>query len=124
MRVLVCGGRGFTNQLLANKVLGHIDHETHIDVIIHGGAKGADRCGDIWAQMRARDRIIFPANWQRYKTAAGPIRNAMMLTESKPDLVVAFAGGAGTADMVRRAKAEGIKVIEVNSFVPQRKDSE
>ena len=31
------------------------------------------------------------------------------------DLVVAFPGGPGTADMVRRARAAGIKVLEVDS---------
>ena len=36
-----------------------------------------------------------------------------MIDEGKPDLVVAFKGGTGTADMVRRAKKHNIKVIEV-----------
>jgi UDP-N-acetylmuramoylalanine-D-glutamate ligase len=36
-----------------------------------------------------------------------------MLDVGKPDLVVAFPGGRGTADMVRRAKEAGVEVIEV-----------
>ena len=44
---------------------------------------------------------------------AGPERNARMLAEGRPDLVVAFPGGTGTADMVRRAKAAGVRVVEV-----------
>jgi hypothetical protein len=36
-----------------------------------------------------------------------------MLEEGKPDVVVALPGGRGTADMVRRAKDAGVKVIEV-----------
>ena len=43
----------------------------------------------------------------------GHIRNQQMIDEGKPDLVVAFKGGTGTADMVRRAKKHNIKVIEV-----------
>lgn len=31
----------------------------------------------------------------------------------KPDLVVAFPGGRGTADMVQRARAAGVEVLEV-----------
>ena len=44
---------------------------------------------------------------------AGHIRNQQMIDEGKPDLVVAFPGGAGTADMIRRAKKHNLKVIEV-----------
>jgi predicted Rossmann-fold nucleotide-binding protein len=35
------------------------------------------------------------------------------MMEWKPDLVVAFPGGSGTADMVSRARGAGIEVIEV-----------
>lgn len=38
-----------------------------------------------------------------------------MLDEGKPDLVVVFPGGTGTADMVRRAKKAGVEVIEVGA---------
>lgn len=54
----------------------------------------------------------FPADWRKYGKSAGPLRNQQMIDEGKPDLVVAFPGGTGTADMVRRAKAAGIRVIE------------
>jgi len=37
-----------------------------------------------------------------------------MLDEGKPDLVVAFPGGGGTKDMVRRAVKAGVSVHEVN----------
>lgn len=36
-----------------------------------------------------------------------------MLDEEHIDLVVAFPGGRGTADMVRRARLNNIEVIEV-----------
>jgi hypothetical protein len=36
-----------------------------------------------------------------------------MLDEGKPDLVVAFPGGRGTADMVSVARAKGIEVIVI-----------
>jgi hypothetical protein len=37
-----------------------------------------------------------------------------MLDEGKPDLVVAFSGGGGTKDMVRRAVQAGVIIHEVN----------
>lgn len=38
---------------------------------------------------------------------AGPIRNSFMLALG-PDLVLAFPGGRGTADMVRQASEAGV----------------
>lgn len=61
---------------------------------------------------RHRPVRAFPADWHRDGKAAGPIRNRRMLLEGMPDLVVAFPGGRGTADMVRRARAAGIEVVE------------
>jgi hypothetical protein len=37
-----------------------------------------------------------------------------MLEEGKPDLVVAFPGGTGTANMVKQARAAGVEVLEVS----------
>jgi hypothetical protein len=45
---------------------------------------------------------------------AGPIRNQRMLVEGKPDLVVAFPGGKGTAGMVTLARNAGVDVIMVD----------
>ena len=42
---------------------------------------------------------------------AGPIRNQQMLDEGRPSLVVAFPGGRGMADMVRRARNAGVEAI-------------
>jgi hypothetical protein len=48
------------------------------------------------------------ADWEKLGRSAGPIRNQAMLDEGRPDLVVAFPGHHGTADMVRRARAAGV----------------
>jgi hypothetical protein len=42
-----------------------------------------------------------------------------MLGQGHPDLVVAFPGGRGTADMVRRANAAGVRVMEVAGLTVQ-----
>jgi predicted Rossmann-fold nucleotide-binding protein len=57
--------------------------------------------------------MIFPANWPKHGKGAGFIRNQQMLNEGKPDLMIAFPGGKGTADMIEKAIKAGIKVIEV-----------
>lgn len=59
--------------------------------------------------------LPFEADWHTHGRAAGPIRNRRMIEEGKPDLVVAFPGGRGTANMVNQARAAGIEVREVES---------
>src|ERR1700677_2668197 len=114
MRVLVCGGRDFTNYLLLHKELLLLYHCNKITEVIHGGARGADKMGGKWFTDRHIPERVFKANWELHGKAAGPIRNQQMLDEGKPDLVIAFPGGNGTRDMIQRAKKAGIRVIEIN----------
>lgn len=81
--------------------------------IIHGGANGADSLAHQYAHISGIPVTVYPADWKKHGRGAGPIRNAQMLTEGKPDLVVAFPGGTGTKDMVTRAKRAGVEVLEV-----------
>lgn len=82
-------------------------------VIIHGGAKGADSAAGDFANINFCQEEAFSANWKRYGQRAGYVRNKKMLDQGRPDLVVAFPGGKGTANMVKLAKAAGVKVIEI-----------
>ena len=115
MRVLVCGGRAFTDESSVTNHLFRIDDERPITRIIHGGASGADTLAGHTATLLQCECVVYLADWKRHGKAAGPIRNQKMLDEQKPDLVVAFPGGRGTADMVRRAKSAGIEVDEVKA---------
>lgn len=113
MRVLVCGGIDFTDKEYLEKILDEFKEQEIIDCIIEGNAKGADRLAGYWARKNKIDNIKFPADWEKYGNAAGPIRNKQMLTEGKPDIVIAFEGHRGTANMIKQAKEAKIKVYEV-----------
>ena len=104
MRILVCGGRDFADIKMLDRVLGEIHSETPITALIHGQARGADNMAAYWAAQLGIPREAFPADWKAHGKAAGPIRNKQMLHEGKPDLVVAFPGGRGTANMIKQAK--------------------
>ena len=112
MRVLVCGGRDFDNyNLLVDTLTGLLGQYAPKDVIfISGRARGADRLGERFAKTNNCELLVFPADWDKFGKGAGHIRNQQMIDEGKPDLVVAFPGNRGTADMVRRAKKAGIEV--------------
>lgn len=110
MKVLVCGGRDFSDYAKLQETL---DKYT-ITEIIHGGARGADTLADAYATLYKNIPCKeYKADWTKYGKGAGFIRNQQMLDEEHPDMVIAFPGGAGTADMVRRSKGQGYRVVEV-----------
>lgn len=115
MKILVCGGRKFSNRAKLEHVLFSVHEKRGITLIIEGGANGADRMAREWANQNGIPCVTEFADWNRYGKAAGPIRNGMMIKNHSPDGVVAFAGGFGTADMIRQSKNAGIKVLEVDA---------
>jgi hypothetical protein len=112
-RVLVCGGRNFGDIVLMGTTMKRLHAERSFTIVIHGDAKGADRHADAWARLNRVEVMPFPARWREEGVAAGPLRNQRMIDEGMPDLVIAFPGGNGTADMVAKARRAGIEVIEV-----------
>ena len=54
------------------------------------------------------------ADWDQFGRWTGPKRNKEMLERYGPDLVLAFEGGKGTADMVKQAQAAGVAVRSVS----------
>jgi hypothetical protein len=84
-----------------------------ICLIIHGGASGADRLAGHWAVDVKIPCMVFPAPWDSCGRLAGPLRNQWMLDFGKPDIVIAFPGGRGTANMVSLARQRNIEVQEI-----------
>lgn len=115
--VLVCGGRDYNDQARAFAVLDGIARQLGVEGfllrILTGGATGADTLGMEWARLRKVPAVSVAAEWKKHGRKAGPLRNQRMLDEFPVTMVVAFPGGPGTADMVRRADAARIEVRRV-----------
>ena len=119
MIALVCGGREYG----LGGELAHVLSELDPRLVIHGNARGADTLAHRWAISTERSVLAMPARWATEGKGAGPRRNGRMLKAAQqfaelwslPLLVVAFPGGAGTANMVKRAKAAGVDVMEVET---------
>jgi hypothetical protein len=112
-RVLVCGGRDYADKARVYAVLDKFHAEAGIDLIIEGGARGADQWGEFWAVERDVPFDRYEADWEAFGSFAGPKRNKAMLDEGNPDLVIAFPGGAGTRNMIRQARKAGVEVVEI-----------
>ena len=126
IKVLVCGGRTYDDRDYLFKTLDgiclkrgwilHSQGETSWlpDVfIIAGKAKGADTLAVDWAVTNRCYFKEYPADWNKYGRRAGYVRNQQMLDGGKPDVVIAFPGGAGTAMMKDIARKAGVEVIEI-----------
>ena len=115
MKILICGSRHFNDyDKLAKELESIVRPEWK--TVIHGGAKGADSLGGLWAQANGFEVQVFPADWDTYGKKAGPIRNQEMLKQN-PDLVVAFLApnSRGTKHMVSIAEKAGVpvRVVEI-----------
>ncbi|MGK0392582.1 MAG: hypothetical protein ACJA0B_000737 [Alcanivorax borkumensis] len=110
MRILVCGGRDFDNQALLARTLNRLHRDNTLSLLIHGNASGADRLAGQWAHDHGIDQVSYPANWKAHGRAAGPMRNRRMLHHGRPQAVIAFPGGRGTAHMVALAEQAGLPV--------------
>lgn len=114
IRVAVTGGRKYDDADHVYRTLDEVHREHTISCLIEGEASGADSIAKCWAEHNLIEIDPYPANWKKLgggiDYGAGPRRNRKMIDDGKPDLLVAFPGHRGTADMVRRATDAGIPV--------------
>ncbi len=114
MKVLVCGGRTYTNREKVFQILSAFHLEHNISEIIQGGAKGADYLASQWANENKIFNMQYSANWKQYGKSAGAARNIKMLREGKPNCVIAFPGGSGTQHMISQAKLAGLPIYLID----------
>lgn len=109
IRIAITGGRSFDNKEQVAKVLCRLQGRNVI--LAHGGATGADDLCKQYAVKMGWKVVEYKADWARHGKSAGPIRNAWLLDDFKPDYLIAFAGGTGTFSMINLALDRKIKVI-------------
>jgi hypothetical protein len=111
MKILVCGGRNYTDLAAVRLTLQELHTKKPISLVVHGAARGADSLAGQVAKEIGIPVKEYPARWDIYGRGAGPVRNLEMYQKEKPDLVVAFPGGSGTAHMVKLATNGGTEVF-------------
>lgn len=111
MIVAVTGGRDYADSATLRRVLEEQHQKHYFHVLIHGCAQGADTMAASWAMEHGVHPAGIPALWDFYgKTTAGPVRNGAII-RLKPQLLIAFPGGRGTANCVGQAQQAGIPVV-------------
>ena len=115
MKLLVCGDRNWKDDLAVIREIALLDKAFGVELIVEGGAKGADTAArELCINDIGIPIVTFWAPWGALGKKAGPMRNGWMLKYINPDFVLAFhrniKEAVGTANMVRQAKKAGIKV--------------
>jgi hypothetical protein len=107
VKLLICGDRNWSDGNAVREVIAKFQPA----FVIEGEARGADILARLSAEAMGIEVKRFPADWEKYGRAAGPIRNSQMLKEGRPDVVVGFHykidESKGTRDMLTRAKKAG-----------------
>lgn len=130
---LIYGGRDWDNQPAMSAFLDGLHGAHPFARVINGGQVSrriepplwppylfcADWQAAVWAQSHKIEVQYFYANWHLDGKAAGPIRNARMLSEGRPDIGVEFPGGKGTRDMRNRLIRAGIPIIYYSGDMTQ-----
>ena len=86
-KIAVIGSRDFRDRRLMREVLSKLTPFT----LVSGGARGADRLAEEFADRNKLDKLIFLPDWETHGNSAGYIRNVSIINNC--DQVVAFWDG-------------------------------
>jgi len=116
VKVLVFGSREWHWDGVIFRVLSRLPPDT---ILVNGYAPGADKIADSMGRKLGFEVRPYPADWDKLGPAAGPIRNAAMLTREHPDPQgikidkgFGFSTGRqnkGTHDMAEKLWSAGIR---------------
>ncbi len=109
MKVIVAGGRDFTNYALVEEAIKISGFE--ISQIVSGKAKGVDTLGEVWALANNVPVEAFPADWSQHGRAAGPIRNKQMADYADALIAIWDGESKGTANMIQQARSKKLNVF-------------
>ena len=108
MKVIIAGGRTITDYSLVLSALGESDFTP--TEIVSGMAPGVDTLAIQYATQNNLPLIEFHADWNKYRRAAGPIRNRQMAEYGEALVAIWDGESRGTKNMIEEATKRGLKV--------------
>ena len=115
MKIIVAGSRVCTTRNDYEKVKNELNKMT-ITEIVSGGAVGADRLGEFYAQENNIKITRFLPDWSVGRSA-GPIRNRTMALYGDMLIVIWDGHSRGSQSMIRCANEQNLQIIEI---IPDR----
>jgi predicted Rossmann fold nucleotide-binding protein DprA/Smf involved in DNA uptake len=105
MRLAIVGSRNYVNLAeLTTLVDQYIRNNGTPTVIISGGANGADRLAELYANANDIPLKIYPADWSLYGRRAGPIRNSQIVADCTCVIAFVADNSVGTVDTINKAR--------------------
>jgi predicted Rossmann fold nucleotide-binding protein DprA/Smf involved in DNA uptake len=108
MRTIIAGSRNIEEYSLLLEAIKSSGIE--ITSVVSGGAPGVDTLGERYAEENSLTCTRFPANWEKYGKAAGPIRNRLMAANADALIAIWDGKSPGTKNMIQEAEKKGLQV--------------
>ena len=110
MNIAIIGSRSFTDYEKLKCFIKEKISLENVDFVVSGGAKGADKLGELFADEHGIDKKIFLPDWNKFGKQAGFIRNKDIIENS--DVVFAFWNGfsKGTKNSLKLAEKLNKKI--------------
>lgn len=102
MKCVIAGSRTITDYELIHEAFTLCDWRDRITEIVSGAARGVDTLGEQLAHNKRLKLARFPADWDRYKNAAGPIRNEQMAKYCDIAIIIMEGKSTGSRNMVKQ----------------------
>ena len=127
MKIAIVGYRNYTDYERFCFIMKEFNVK-NASMIISGGAPGIDSLAERWAlengfrkridpnEIIEKELLIYPAEWNKYGKAAGPIRNKFIV--DKMDIMIAIPSptSTGTYNSISLAKQAGKTCYIVSNF--------
>jgi len=110
MKTIIAGGRNITDYSVVERAIK--DSGFTITEVVTGRCRGVDWCGEDYAEANGIPVKPFPAEWNRYGTMAGPIRNRQMAEYGEALILVWNGKSRGSANMLEEATKRGLKIYQ------------
>ena len=104
LHVAVVGSREYPRPDAVRRFVAGLPRGT---IVVSGGARGVDDEAETAAVQHGLQKLVYPADWNRFGNKAGYVRNELIV--NKADVVVAFWDfqSPGTAHSIALALAAG-----------------
>lgn len=116
MRVVIAGPRDFfPSSYQFNLIVKKLESlGIEVKEVVSGTANGVDKAGENWGFVNRRSVKRFPANWDQYGKAAGPIRSGEMADYAAAVVVIVnrdIALTKGSKNMTEQGAQKKLPVL-------------
>jgi len=113
VKLIIAGSRGIINPELhvATGFIYYNLRREDITEIVSGTCWGIDEAGEALAEKLSIPVKRFPADWKKYKAAAGMKRNKQMADYADALLAIWDGDSKGTLNMIARAQTGNLQLF-------------